>query len=347
MKKITSLIFVIIICVFSVAVFALPDTEISELENRSLTTRKDISPNALSGDFQSSVENFVSDQFPLRDKFMLLYTGMLYASGQREIDGTYICKDGRLVQYVTDADINEKTLVSFARKVNRLAENYTVYVMYVPSACVELKDKMPAGRPTYNYQALYDLLSSELGNATLIDLSDTLSDENFFYKTDHHWTAYGAYEAYRAFCDAKGEKPKETESFNLKTVSNFFRGTLYSKVPFCEQTDEIIIPTVEGINTVADSQSIDFYNFDALEVKDKYNVFQGGNHGIVEITNENGNGKTLLILKDSFANSFVPFIADEYSKIVMIDERYTFISLEDFTQSLSPDEILVLREIIN
>lgn len=347
MKKIISLLFVVVLCVVSVAVFAFPDAQLSELENRSLTTRKDISPDFFSGEFQDSLDSFVSDQFPFREKFIYLRTGLLFASGQREINGAYVCDDGRLVQYVTDADIDENVLISYADKVNRIAKNNTVYVMYVPSACVELSGQMPGGKPTYDYQALCETLSSHLKSARLIDLTEKLANEAFYYKTDHHWNINGAYEAYKAFCEEKGETPKPLDSFGIRTVSEDFRGTLFSKVPISKQIDEIIIPSIPELSVTADGVPVDFYSLDALEAKDKYNIFQGGNHGIVEITNEKGNGKTLLILKDSYANSFVPFIADEYSKIIMLDERYTFISLEEYVNTLSPDEILVLREIIN
>lgn len=347
MKKIIVFLFVLALSLVAAVMFALPDKKISELENRSLTTKKDISFDVLNNGFQDSLESFVSDQFPLRDKLVYLQTGLFYISGQREIGGAYICDDGRLIQVITEADIDEKALTRYADKINRLAEKNTVYVMFVPSACVELKNKLPGKRPTYNFTALYENLCSHLENAQTIDLRKALANEKYFYKTDHHWNINGAYEAYRSFCDAKGETAKPFDSFEINTVSDDFQGTLFSKVPFSKQTDTIAIPTVPEISIKADGQSIDFYNLDAIGTKDKYNVFQGGNHGIVEITNKNGNGKTLLVLKDSYANSFVPFVAGEYSKIVMLDERYTFISLEEFVSALSPDEILVLREIVN
>ncbi len=347
MKRIIGVLFVLVLLLVFAALVALPDKQVSEIENRSLTTKKDISFNVLNGDFQESLESFVSDQFPFRDELVYFQTGLFYVSGQREIDGAYVCDDGRLVQVITDSDIDEKALVRYADKINRIAENNTAYVMYVPSACAELKNSLLKSVRVYDYNGLFGKLSSRLNNTKIIDLSDALSNPDFYYKTDHHWNIDGAYEAYKAFCRARETEPVLLDGFDIKTVSKDFQGTLFSKVPFSKQTDEIIIPSVPEVSVAADGQPVDFYCLDALETKDKYNVFQGGNHGIVEITNENGNGKTLLILKDSFANSFVPFIANDYSRIIMLDERYTFISLEDYVSKTNPDEILVLREIIN
>jgi hypothetical protein len=269
MKKFVLSLFVIIPAVIMTVMFAFPDKKVSELENRTLTTKKDISPDFLSGSFQDSLDSFVSDQFPFRDKLVSFQTGLFYLLGQREINGAYVCDDGRLIQVITSSDIKKEQLVSYADKINGLAEKRTVYVMYVPSACVELKDRLPGARASYDYQTLYEELNSHLKDAKVIDLSDRLTDENYYYKTDHHWTAEGAYMAYTAFCDAKGEEAKSIEDFDLKKVSSDFRGTLFSKVTTSKQTDEIKIPSVPEIKTVADGKETDFYCLDALETKDK------------------------------------------------------------------------------
>ena len=347
MKKTVLFLFILLPILIVSAVLILPDNALSEQENRNLKTRDAISFQIKDGSFQADLEQFLSDQFPLREKLVFLQSYLRFLCGQREIGGAYICADGRLIQKITDAEIDEPSLIAYAGKINRIASRYPVYVMYVPSACVSLKDKLPSGAPVYSYPSVYDTLCAGLENAAVIDLSDTLSDPGFYYKTDHHWTVYGAYEAYKAFCVKKGTTAETPEHFQIKAVSDSFQGTLFSKAPFSKQKDTIGIPSVPKLGVSADGKEIDFYCFDALKTKDQYNIFQGGNHGTVEITNENGNGKTLLILKDSFANSFVPFLTEEYSKIVMLDERYTFLSLADYVDTLSPDEILVLKEIIH
>lgn len=347
MKKVVLILFLLFPALIVSAILILPDNALSELENRSLKTRDQIGGSIADGSFQSDLEGFLSDQFPLREKLVYLQTYLRFITGQRDIGGAYICPDGRLIQKIADAQTDEKALVSYADKIDRIASRYKVYVMYVPSACVELRNELPAGAPVYNYRTLYDTLAAHLENAALIDLADALSEPGYYYKTDHHWTVSGAYEAYRAFCEARGTTAGSQESFRITTVSDDFRGTLFSKAPFSKQTDEIAIPSVPDVEVTADGTRTDFYRMDALETKDQYSIFQGGNHGLVEIVNENGGGGTLLILKDSFANSFVPFLLGEYSKIVMVDERYTFLSLSDLVDALSPDEILVLREIVD
>jgi len=348
MKKTVLILFILVPALIAASIFVFPDNALSEQENRTLMTRKDISLNIKEGDFQSDLESFLSDQFPLRESLVFVQSKARYLIGQRDIGGAYICKSGRLIQKITSADINTQSIVSYADKIDRIAQNNSVYVMYVPSAGTLIKDELPYGAPMYDYDAVLSKLEKHCENAKLIDLKNELADAECYYKTDHHWTAKGAYNAYAAFCRAKGESAVPIDNYSLKSVSSDFQGTLFSKAPIVKTKDEILLPDVSTLRVIADGKEIPFYDMSAIETKDKYNVFQCGNHGIVEITNKNAKSdKTLLILKDSFANSFVPYITGGYSRIVMLDERYTFISLADYVQSVKPDEILVLREIIN
>ena len=348
MKKTVLILFILIPALILSLIFALPDRELSEKENRSLMTKSNISGDIRGGGFQSDFESYLSDQFPFKDGLVFAQTKLRLLSGQRDIGGAYICKNSRLIQKITSADINEKSLLSYAEKIGALSEKSKVYYMPVPSAEIELESELPKGAPVYDYAGLLSKLESCSKNAEIIDLRHDLSSAESYYKTDHHWTLKGAYKAYAAFCRAKGETAKPLEEFAAERVSEDFQGTLYSKVPAVKTRDEIFLPEVCELKVTADGKAIDFYDLSALETKDKYNVFQGGNHGIVEIENENAkNNKTLLILKDSFANSFVPFIVQDYSKIILLDERYVFISVSDYANQIKPDEILVLKEIIN
>ena len=348
MKKILLAVFILVPALIAALIFALPNKSASELENRSLLTKDEITLNIKDGGFQSDIETLLSDQFPLREKLVLAQTRLRYCVGQRDINGAYICKNGRLIQKITPSEVDKVAIEGYADKINEVAKTNKVYVMYVPSAEALLSEELPGGAPIYDYDALYSDLSSRLGNARCINLKNALESRDCYYKTDHHWTALGAYNAYAEFCKAKGDKAEPLYSYELKSASKNFQGTLFSKVPFVKTEDEILLPSVGELKVTADGREIGFYDMKALETKDKYNVFQGGNHGIVEIINEKAkNNKSILVLKDSFANSFVPYIVNDYAKITMLDERYTFISLNDYIKQTNPDEILVLREIIN
>ena len=132
MKKLLLVIFVLVPALITASVFALPDKTFSEKENRSLVIKSEISSDIKDGSFQSDLENFLSDQFPLRDGLVYARNALRYLCGKREISGAYLCRDGRLIQKITDADIDKSALLAYADKFNGIAKKHKVFVMYVP-----------------------------------------------------------------------------------------------------------------------------------------------------------------------------------------------------------------------
>ena len=89
----------------------------------------------------------------------------------------------------------------------------------------------------------------------------------------------------------------------------------------------------------------DVYDMTKKDQKDKYAVYFGGNYGEVDIKIKNpDNDRTLLIVKDSFANSMVPFLMKDYAQIRMIDLRYFKKSVKKYLEENPADEVLVLYE---
>ncbi|MBR2100216.1 MAG: hypothetical protein IJ927_02660, partial [Eubacterium sp.] len=117
MKKAVVILFILIPALIAVSIFAFPDNALSEQENRVLMTRDEISSNVKDGAFQSDLESFLSDQFPLRDSLAFAKSKIRYITGQMDINGAYICKSGRLIQKVTSADINEEALCSYSKRL--------------------------------------------------------------------------------------------------------------------------------------------------------------------------------------------------------------------------------------
>ncbi len=335
MKKICIALFLIAPLLLAAAVFATPDRRISENENRVLKTKQSISAD----DFQNDIEQYLSDQIFLREEAVAAKSALMYALFKRDIGGVYIGKNGFL-QKKTESDIDTASAIAYAERINKLAEGTKTYVMFVPSAGCILKDELPAFAQMYDFDALYNTLSKHLPNAAMIKISACE-----YYKTDHHWTADGAYSAYTEWCRAHGAEPKK---FEYVTVATDFKGTLFLKALLDRfGADTIKAPVVDAdISVTADGKQAKLYDYEALKTKDKYSFFEGGNHGIVTIENKKSHsGKTLLILKDSFANSFVPYIVGDYEKIIMLDERYTFTSPAEIIKAENVTELAVIKEI--
>lgn len=349
MKKVIVILFVVLIGIVSLVSAVIPDIDISENENRGLMTKSKLSRNIADSSFQHDYEQYLSDQFPFRKTVITADAVIKRALGRQDINGAYINDDNRLFQKLTADAPDEKALLKNAKKISSAAEQSgkPLYVMLVPSAGISLGSLMPSNAPMYDFNALKASLEGAYYNAIFVDIYGALNEPDDYYLTDHHWTAKGAYKAYSAWKKVRGEEPEKP---SFKKVSTDFHGTLYSKIPLSDiPYDEISLPEVSNsVSVNADGKDILLYQLDALETKDKYNVFEGGNHGVVIITNEdNKNGKTLLLFKDSFANSFVPYLVGDYSKIIMVDERYAFFTPKQAVGQFNPDEIAVIKEIIS
>ena len=128
--------------------------------------------------------------------------------------------------------------------------------------------------------------------------------------------------------------------------SEDFLGTTYSKTldPSARPDSVYIAPVAGTVKVTADGKDIDFYYNEAKNEKDKYKVFFGGNYGQTNITGGCDNGKTLLIIKDSFANSLAPFLTADFENIIMLDMRYYMGSARQLVTQEGVDEILFVAE---
>lgn len=192
---------------------------------------------------------------------------------------------------------------------------------------------------------------------SFIDIHDSLKDhldEYIYFKTDHHWTQRGAYYAYLIAGKLMRFSAININDFDIETVSDSFYGTLYSKSgirfvkPDCIEIFKPDTETdikVEYIDTNETSNSL--YETDHLNTKDKYSVFLDGNHALVKISTNLNTGKKLLVLKDSYAHSFVPLLTNHYDKIHMIDLRYFNMNITEYIEQNGLNEVLFLYNTIS
>ncbi len=307
--------------------------EFSEQENRYLSSFPKFSWEALKeGDFTADLESYLSDHFPFRDFFMGVKTGVELCLGRQEINGIYIAEDGYLIEKYKQPQNTEKIIRSF-RGLKEATEQAEVYLMLVPTASCIYADKLPEGAPINSQLDTISQIYEEAGcvsipiEEALLSLRD--EKEPLYYRTDHHWTSYGAYVAYLEFCKAKGFEHVRLESLEKKVVTEEFKGTIYSKVnDYLRDGDAISIYvdpkeklTVSYTDTKEQTDSL--YAEEYLDKKDKYSYFLNNIHPLIEITNETiDTEEELVLIKDSYANCMVPFLIKHYKKIYVIDPRF-------------------------
>ena len=351
------LLFFLLPVIVLVSSIILPDTGFSEKENRILASRPALKlDQIISGGYEKQFETYENDQFPLRDMWITLKATTDRLMGKVEENGVYLGKNGYLMEAFNapsqtqyDATINAMT--SFAQKHSDLKQ----YALIAPNSVNILKSNLPAFAPADDQNPWIDKLKDSLTSAgvTFIDIRDTFTDhkaEDLYYHTDHHWTTLGAYYAYLQAAAVMGIDTS-SDSYDKAPVSQTFKGTLSAKSGFRSgETDELDVFLPNGDNTLSSvvnyvdeqKKSASFYDTSKLNTRDKYALFFGGNHAQIKISTPTESNNTLLVLKDSYANSFVPFLAQHYRKIIMIDPRYYYGDLEQLLQVENVQEVLYL-----
>ena len=338
---------------------ALPDNSFSETENRSLAETPDFDvTDLMNGRFMKNVESWAADQFPGRTGWVRVRTEAARIGGQNKIGGVYICDDGYLMEEAVQPD--EKFLSRLVQNLTSFRANHqdmNFYMMIAPTAVTVLRDKLPENAPAEDQNALIrDFCSTmQLVGYTPIDVGDVLAakkDEYIYYRTDHHWTTYGAYNAFRHAAGIMGLDP-DSVYYNALAVTADFNGTLSGKsCTFGDEKDVISVwfpqdgtqPAANYVVEYVDKQlkTTTFYDETFLSQKDKYSVFFGGNHALVRIKSPTAENRRLLVLKDSYANCFLPFLAQYYRQIDIVDPRYYTENLETLIATDGIDEVLLL-----
>ena len=343
----------VILLGLSLATLLLPDREFSPNENRYLQQAPRLTVDRiLSGKFTEEAEKYESDQVALRDMWMGAASVLQRAGGQQDINGVYLGKDGYYFARLTEEDFDQRQYEKNLKAVTAFFDSHSdldCRILLAPTPAEILPELLPANAPMYDAAVRHAQLAETVGKEQIIDVHQALSQcQEPYYRTDHHWTTEGAYTAYTVWCQATGRQIRP----NMFSVdaTNEFRGTLYSKVLLPDSAyDTIYLPqnaeirSMDCDGTVTDS----LYDRSKLEEKDKYAVFMGGNWAKVTIETGTENGQHLLLVKDSFANCFVPFLTTYFETITMVDLRYFNESLDELASEQGITDVLVLYELSN
>ncbi len=349
------LLFLLITCVFNI--FS-KDKEYSETENRMLAQKPEFSLDSLaSGDFMTDMEDYVTDQFFLRDSWINLKLLEDMALGKRESNGVYIGKKSTLME-IPENNPDEEAVSNNLEAIRDFAlrhEDINSVMTLIPNAAYVCHQLLPANAPVRDQQADIDNALSVTGSAlTFVDVTEVMTDhreEDIYYKTDHHWTSLGARYAFEALAGALGiENP--ALDYDIYPVTHSFSGTLASKSGYDKGADTIEIYVPQGVNTdcvvnYVDEQkkSASIYDSSALEQKDQYEVFFGGNHTRIDITTPLEENKNLLLFKDSYANCFVQFLVPYYRSITIIDPRYYYDDIDRLIRDNAITDVLFLYNV--
>ena len=355
-EKLVGIIFILTLFLFLIINVIVPDREKSVQENRMLATKPKFRLSSLiSGDYDEKFEAYMDDQFVGRDMWRKLKVTVDRIGGSRLENGVYIGTNGQLLEQIEVADENHlaaniKAIKSFSESQSKIP----VRMMLVPDAANVLNHSLPALAKPENQTQMFSMVRKDLGDSVeWIDVSTELNKhktEKIYYKTDHHWTTLGAFYAFQAAAPSLGIEGDLSGNYVSYAVSDSFNGMLASKsgvnLGEKEQID-IYVPTEEDTDLIVDyvdegKRSTSLYDSSKLKEKDQYTVFLGGNSSLLDIRTVSTSTKRLLLVKDSFANSFIPFLTPYYREIVVVDPRYYSGTINDLMYSYRISEVLFL-----
>lgn len=355
--KITVGIFIALLFGLAVLNLASPSQAFSENENRVLQRMPAFSVDALlSGKFTADFDKFITDQFVFRDSWVGVKTLSEQALLKHSSNGVYFADDQYLIEMFDTVDHeqyekNLNILAEFSRRVQ--AQGVSAYTMLVPTSSMILADKLPANAPEIDQRALLNQASELIPG--FVDVSAALQQHNgeyIYYRTDHHWTSLGAFYAYARWQEVIGLPGISPENYQQAILSEEFLGTTYSKANlYTIPPDTITAFTPSGLGPVSvdynngETVTDSIYEMSFLEKKDKYSVFFNANQPITRVTTGKQNGKKLLLIKDSYANTFAQMVLNDYEEIVMIDLRYFKTSVYDFVLENQITDLLILYNV--
>ena len=356
----------ILFSVFFVGMFLLdcvtPDRTVSELENTTLTQRPKVTAQILSSAglnrFFNDYTQYTKDQIPGRDAWISLQSFVETALLQKTQSGGILLGDkGQMFDRTYGLVASEeRTLPRNIAAVASLAARCPgkVYVMVAPAASSIYPERVPAHAPLLQEESYLGQIQAavEQAGGVYLPLEDALSahkDEYIYYRTDHHWTTQGAYYAYSELCSALGLEPFDRAAHTAVDVPDFY-GTFYSRartwnaqpdtLTYYDLDNPLTIYTVTGPGMPTEGQTTGLYDLDKLDVYDKYAAFLHGNNGLSRVEGD-GEGR-ILVVKDSYANSLIPFLTANYAQIDVVDLRNYNYGLDGLIAENGYDQILVL-----
>ncbi len=270
---------------------------------------------------------------PYTETIQKFYTKRQVQLGNRQRNGIYI---GETALYALPNVLSEDALQQTANCINRFYDTYQISacIIAVPDAASFYTEDFPDGMPLVQQKPqikqFYNAIDMHIRKTDAYYILEAEADDYIYYRTFPYWTSYGAYSVYRSAIQKLGFVPVSYDHYTISHVKNDARGTLYQ---LCQY--ESVMPDLIDIYENVDSnptcklttymlngdclQTDTLYDTEALKTEDAYRFYLGGEAPLQIVTTDVKNGKRLLVIKDAWANCMIPFLAQHYEEICLID----------------------------
>ena len=328
----------------------LPKSEFSEEERRYLQSVPEFSLQAvLSGKFSQETEDYLADHVPGRKFYIGLNALHDRLTLRQTLQEIYVGESGRL--YERPAAENEAVVTGNLTAIRTFAEtvDQTVDLMLIPSAGAVLQEDMGGLADPYpDFERIEEIYARAGEKVRPVELTKFYSDradrEKFYYRTDPHLTSYGAYFTAAAYLKGKGLACPEESQFTIETVPGFY-GSCYTRSALWNTPSEELELWHSGSEFRAEIDGMvsdSVFVTENLDSADMYTVYLDGNHSLVRLDNLScRNGRSLLVIRDSFSNCMGSFLAEGYEKVVLVDLRYYKYPVSELCAQEGFDDILI------
>lgn len=289
--------------------------------------------------------------------FQSANTNFTYLLGRRDSGGVFKGKDNYLLADIKQADMKQVTENLTA--VNDLKMQYPeipFYMMIVPDAANVMADKLPDFAVTEDQSAQLTQIKELAGSkVTWVDAEKVLkehTDKEIYYHTDSRWTTLGAWYVYQELAGKMGLDTTVSQELTKYAVTGDFNGELTEVSRYAKGYREPIYiyaakESGSDIEVVVDygdekERTATLYDSAKLDKKDKYDVFLGGDYGMVDIRTTADSTERLLLVKDFYANCLVPFLTPYYREIIVVDPKYYDGDIQNILEENKITSVLLL-----
>ncbi|MGI6169241.1 MAG: DHHW family protein [Christensenellales bacterium] len=266
-----------------------------------------------------------------------------------------VVDDAAMELFYNDTRAKEIYADSINTLTASLDEKIRVYSLLAPTS-LEFGAPQSYRKDAYSQQKAIADLNTMMQGVIPVDAYKNISNhqtEYVYFRTDHHWTARGAYYAYQAFCQAAGfEQPEALDSFKSGEAEGFlgsyYRLTQSEALKANPDSVEYFWPKTQTSATAYKDSSLQGgYKLSVLkpdiDASNTYMMFIGGDHPIVKITTDAGAGRKIVMIKESFGNALAPWLTNNYDEIWVVDPRLTSFNLNNFMKQQQVEELLIVN----
>lgn len=354
-NKLLCIIFILLLGAGVFVQFSPADVKSIESENRQISPMPYLNGETLkSGQFMTELDSHINDTVGYRSYFTAMSDKIKSSWGENPPTGKVLYTDkdigtqtvkkaclllldDKIMEVFASDQETEKVYIDAVNEcVKNIPQSINVYSLLAPT---QLEFQTPVYRNIQTSQQktiehIYTSLDSRIKSVDAYGTLQKHIDEYIYFRTDHHWTALGAYYAYRAFCEAAGEVSVPLSDFEKRTQKESFLGYLAAKAEgedFSESRDTLEWYNIDEKNSLTYSFATTTergkklsYRGDMFQKQENdYKFFFKSDHPYVKIKNNSlANGKVLLMIKDSYANAFAPWLTNTYECVIMVDPRY-------------------------